>query len=150
MTQIRLNTGVRASSATIRLDPPELGRMRIDVRLVDDALQVRIEASTPQARQMLRARVSELAAALREHHIEVERFEVVGARAAEGAGSDAALGPETEEDRQANSGNTLQDASGGARRENEDAHPEETGGDGLEVEAPKPDAVREPRLDVRI
>ena len=75
---------------------------------------------------------------------------MVAARATEGAGSNASSGPETEEGKQANGGDTLQDASGGARRENEDVQPEETGGDGLEVEAPQPDAVRGPRLDVRI
>ena len=74
---IRLNVGTRSSSATIRLNPPTLGAMRIDVRMVDDSLGVRVEATTQHARELLAGRVSELTAALKEHNIDVQRFEIV-------------------------------------------------------------------------
>ncbi len=74
---LRLSRGGKQSSATIRLDPPTLGRMKVDLRMVNDSLQVRVEAASPEARELLTARAAELTAALREHDIIVERFEVV-------------------------------------------------------------------------
>jgi flagellar hook-length control protein FliK len=77
---IRLNVGAKSSSATIRLNPPELGRMRIDLRMAEQSLQVKVEVATPRARELITARANELVTALREHGIQVERFEVAGAQ----------------------------------------------------------------------
>ncbi len=74
---IRLNIGPRMSSATIRLNPPELGTMRIDVRMEDGVLRVRVEAASPEARDLLASRAAELTTALKEHNIDVGRFEIV-------------------------------------------------------------------------
>ena len=75
---IRLNVGAKSSSATIRLNPPELGRMKINVRLVGHSLCVKVDTSTAHARELITARAHELVAALREQGIGVERFEVAG------------------------------------------------------------------------
>jgi flagellar hook-length control protein FliK len=75
--QVRLNRGTGRASATLRLDPPRLGRMRIDVRMVNERLAVRVEASTPAARDLLQGRAEELVSALRDQRIDVQRFEVV-------------------------------------------------------------------------
>ncbi len=77
INQVRLNRGTRTSSATIRLDPPNMGKLKVDVRMVNDVLSVRIETAKPEARQVLQERADELLAALKEHRIEVDKFEVV-------------------------------------------------------------------------
>ena len=77
INQVRLNRGTKTSSATIRLDPPEMGKLKVDVRMVEDVLSVRIETAKPEARQVLQERAGELLAALKEHRIEVDKFEVV-------------------------------------------------------------------------
>jgi flagellar hook-length control protein FliK len=74
---IRMNRGTKSSSATIRLNPPELGKMKIHAQMSDDVLRVRIEAASSSARHLLTERSSELLAALRERGIDVHRFEVI-------------------------------------------------------------------------
>lgn len=74
---IRLNRGTKSSSATIRLNPPELGKMKIHAQMSDSVLRVRVEASSSEARHLLNERSSELLNALRERGIDVDRFEVV-------------------------------------------------------------------------
>jgi flagellar hook-length control protein FliK len=83
---VRLNVGNRNSSATLRLDPPELGRMKVDVRMSDDALRLRIEVGNSQARELLSERVEQLAAALRAHDIRMERVEIVTVNQPDGEG----------------------------------------------------------------
>ncbi len=74
---IRMNRGTKSSSATIRLNPPELGKMKIHAQMSDDVLRVRVEATSSMARNLLTERSGELLAALHERGIEVDRFEVV-------------------------------------------------------------------------
>lgn len=74
---IRLNRGTKSSSATIRLNPPELGKMKIHAQMSDDVLRVRVEASSNEARHLLSERSNELLEALRDRGINVDRFEVV-------------------------------------------------------------------------
>jgi flagellar hook-length control protein FliK len=74
--RLRLQGHRGESSTTIRLNPPELGRMRVDLRMTDDALRVRLHVSSEEARALVAGRFEDLAAALREHDIRVDRFEV--------------------------------------------------------------------------
>jgi len=76
----------RESSATLRLDPPELGRMKVDLRMVDDTLAVRVEVTSSRARELLNGRLEQLSAALREHDVRMERFEVVAVEESERGG----------------------------------------------------------------
>jgi flagellar hook-length control protein FliK len=73
---VRANVGLRNSSMTMRLEPPELGQMRIDARLRNDVLSLRIEASSDAAREMLQSRFDDLRQALERHGISVDRFEI--------------------------------------------------------------------------
>jgi flagellar hook-length control protein FliK len=73
---IRLQMGGRRSTARLRLEPPELGRVRIDVRVDGDAVRVDVQAETEAARHRLVDRAEMLKAGLAEHGIRVERFEV--------------------------------------------------------------------------
>ena len=46
---IRLQGGPYASSARIELDPPELGRMRIDVRVAGDEVRIGVRTESSAA-----------------------------------------------------------------------------------------------------
>ncbi len=72
----RTNIGERDSQVTLQLHPPELGRLRIEVRLQDDLLTLRIEADNGAVRDMLTSRSGELRRALELHGIAIDRFDV--------------------------------------------------------------------------
>lgn len=74
---LKLQAGTKSSSAVIRLDPPELGRVRIDLRMEEDLLSIRVEAATQKGRELLQSRIRELVESLAEHNIRVGRLEVV-------------------------------------------------------------------------
>lgn len=76
MRNVRLNVGQKQSSATIQMNPPQLGRLRIDVRMIDQRLSVQVETQTPESRALMTERAGELIDALRAGGIEVEQFEI--------------------------------------------------------------------------
>jgi flagellar hook-length control protein FliK len=76
---IRANIGQRESTARLQLNPPELGRVRIDVRLVQQRLQLEIRTQTEDARETLGGRLDGLRQALAQHGITVERIELASA-----------------------------------------------------------------------
>jgi|GEM_PF-6227967 len=84
---MRLRMGEKRSTAQLRLNPPELGRIRVDVRLVGRRLVVGVQAESESARELLSRRVESLKESLKEHGIQVDRFEVMMNQG--GAGSDA-------------------------------------------------------------
>lgn len=77
VSSMRLRLGARNSSVRLRLEPPELGRIRVDVRMAGTVIRINVQTETEAARQMLSDRVGRLRASLQQHGIHVERFEVV-------------------------------------------------------------------------
>jgi flagellar hook-length control protein FliK len=73
---IRLNIGPRLTSARLHLEPPQLGRVEVDVRMNGTALQIGVRTETLDARHLLVQRVAALEAALENCGINVERFEI--------------------------------------------------------------------------
>lgn len=73
---VRSNLGARNSSMTLQLDPPELGHLRVDVRMHEQNLLLRFQAETQAARGMLETRLGELRQALEQHGIQLDRVEV--------------------------------------------------------------------------
>ncbi|MBI1825601.1 MAG: flagellar hook-length control protein FliK [Planctomycetes bacterium] len=73
---LRLRVGSKVSTAVMQLHPPQLGRMRIDVRAVGDQIRVAVETETQAARDRMHERASELRAALAQHGIDVWQFDV--------------------------------------------------------------------------
>jgi flagellar hook-length control protein FliK len=73
---MRLKAGERRSNAKMWLDPPELGRMTVNVRMEGDALTVDVRTENTEARDLLYERVAKLRSALLEHGIDINRFEV--------------------------------------------------------------------------
>lgn len=63
---IRLHQGSHRSQASIELDPPELGRVRVEAQLTGQRLELQIHTETPEARQVLSERIAELRDALQQ------------------------------------------------------------------------------------
>lgn len=82
---IRLNAGHRHSSARLQLEPKELGRLDVEVRMVGDDAEITVRTETPAARLLVRERGAELTTALERHGIHVERFEVTSGPPGDGA-----------------------------------------------------------------
>jgi len=76
---IRANIGQRESTARLQLNPPELGRVRIDVRLVHQRMELQIRTQTAEARETLGGRLDGLRQALAQHGITVDRIELATA-----------------------------------------------------------------------
>lgn len=60
----------------LRLSPPELGALRLDVTVRDGALSAHLQAETPAARAMLLDNLPALRDRLAEQQIRIERFDV--------------------------------------------------------------------------
>ena len=74
---IRLNTGARLSSAQLQLEPPQLGRLFVNVRVDGDQVRINVRTETEAVRDLVAHRVDQLTVALQQHGISIERFEVV-------------------------------------------------------------------------
>ena len=73
---VRSNLGDRHASMVLRLDPPELGQLRVDVRMHDQVLLLRFQAETQAGHDALQTRLTDLRAALEQHGIHLDRVEV--------------------------------------------------------------------------
>ena len=73
---VRTQVGPRVSTARLQLTPPELGRVRIDVRVVQERMELSIRAQTPEARDVLTSRLAELRTALADHGLTLDRCDV--------------------------------------------------------------------------
>jgi flagellar hook-length control protein FliK len=95
----------------LRLSPPELGSLRLEVKVQGGILSARIEAETPQARNLLLENVATLRERLAEQNIRVDQFDVdLLGRSPHGSSDGAAGEPSSERDQGA-------DAAGGDSRE---------------------------------
>ncbi|GEM_PF-5178445 len=66
----------RGGHVRLRLHPPELGSLRVDLRVVDNVMSARMEAESATARELLAEHLPVLRQRLAEHGIRVERFEL--------------------------------------------------------------------------
>lgn len=95
----------RGSPLRLRLSPPELGSVRLELQVRDGKLQARVEAETPAAQAVLLDNVGSLRERLHEHQLELERFEVElrdpssGGRSTESDGRDARGAAEPRDER---------------------------------------------------
>lgn len=64
------------STISLRLDPPSLGTVKVDVTLKEGVLHARLVAETPQVSMMLRERAHDLQATLRRLGLDVEHVSV--------------------------------------------------------------------------
>ena len=73
---LRLRTGLRNSSARLHLQPPELGRIQVDVRMTGNELRIAVQTETTEARNLLAQRAASLTTALEQWGLNVERLEI--------------------------------------------------------------------------
>lgn len=73
---LRAHVGSRQSQLQIQLDPPALGRVRIDIRIQNDVLRLNVETETEAGRDLLSSRMLQLRDALQQHGISMERASV--------------------------------------------------------------------------
>ena len=64
------------SNMLLRLDPPELGTLRLDVRMQHDMLTLRIEAHSQAGHDALQGRLAELRTALEQQGIQVAAIDI--------------------------------------------------------------------------
>lgn len=73
---VRATAGGRHSSIVLRLEPPELGQMRIDVRMSGQELALRLQADTLAGHDALKGRLHELRNSLEQHGFKLNQIEV--------------------------------------------------------------------------
>jgi len=73
---VRSNLGGRHATMVLRLDPPELGQLRVDIRMHDQMLLLRFQAETQAGHDALQMRLTDLRIALQQHGIQLDRVEV--------------------------------------------------------------------------
>lgn len=92
---VRAHIDARQWHVQIQLDPPELGRVQLDVAMKHDALQVRMQVASEQVRRLVEARLPELVQALGDRDMQVAPPTVV-VRSASAEGHGAAGDPQRE------------------------------------------------------
>jgi flagellar hook-length control protein FliK len=80
----------RGGELKIRLSPPELGSMKLEVRLHEGVMSARIETETREAQRVLNENLLVLRERLAEQNIKVERFDVDVFNPGAGGGGNAA------------------------------------------------------------
>ncbi|MBN2212151.1 MAG: flagellar hook-length control protein FliK [Sedimentisphaerales bacterium] len=65
-----------SSRIQLRLDPPELGMLRVEIRSGRDGLQLQMQATTVKAQELLRQHSSELKAALEQQGLPASRIDI--------------------------------------------------------------------------
>lgn len=74
---IRFGSGAgESSSARFRLDPPELGRLLVDVRMEDGKLRVHLKAESEEALSRISQRMGDLRSALQLHGVSIDQVEM--------------------------------------------------------------------------
>jgi hypothetical protein len=66
----------RQSSARVMLDPPELGRIHVRVKMLGDRVEVGVETETEAAKELLSGRADRLKSALEQQGMIVDRFDI--------------------------------------------------------------------------
>ncbi len=73
---LRLQVGERVSSARLRLHPPQLGEIHVDVRIKADQIEIEVKTQTQAAREIVEQRAHDLKTALQQAGLSVRRFDV--------------------------------------------------------------------------
>lgn len=116
----------RGGAITMRLEPPALGQLRIELQIQQGAVVADFTAATPEARVLLEANLGMLRERLESQGLSVERISVHGGRGTESAspvaapaGGDArqeGAGARSDSGDRGDRSGTRQDAAGGESR----------------------------------
>jgi len=80
---LRLRVGSHESTARLRLDPPELGWIRIQARVGSGRIELLVQTQRSGTAELIKARADRLQASLEQHGLSIERFEVTAVAASE-------------------------------------------------------------------
>ena len=138
---IRLSAGARHSSARMRLHPPELGCLRVDLRIVGERIEIDVRTETASARDLIHERAAQLTAALERHGIYVDRFDVT----TDWPGGEQAAAEQEDHDSEVSGHYGRDDPATGRHAPSEDSGTSTA----PDVE-PQWEAVGETRLDIRV
>jgi flagellar hook-length control protein FliK len=61
---------------TMHLDPPDLGRLRLDVQMADQIMTLRVDADSQQVANLIESKLSHLRDSLAQHGIRIDRSEI--------------------------------------------------------------------------
>jgi flagellar hook-length control protein FliK len=147
--KMRLRMSENRSTAQLRLNPPELGRIRVDVRLVGDRLVVGVQAESEAARELLSQRADSLKATLKEHGIQIDRFEVVS-NTNDGSPNPTAVGGDTGGAKQSSRESMQSSSSPASRVTRGGANEEYDGVEAAGTATSVPTVAVDTRLDIRI
>lgn len=75
MRAIRAQSG-RQTTARVMLDPPDLGRVHVRVKVAGDRVDIGVETENESARELIAQRALRLKSALEEQGLRVDRFEI--------------------------------------------------------------------------
>lgn len=84
---IHFRLGEKRSVATLRMDPPELGKIKLHMDLRDEQLSLRIEAESAAARRLLAEQLDALRHGLEASGLRLDRCEIRVPQAAPGDGN---------------------------------------------------------------
>jgi flagellar hook-length control protein FliK len=70
---------------TMHLDPPDLGKLRLDVQMIDQMMTLRVDADSRQVASLIESKLSNLRDSLALHGIRVDRTEITVRPGAEGS-----------------------------------------------------------------
>jgi len=65
------------SEFSLRLEPPELGHIKVELAMKDGQMEVRFRVADPQVRECIRNDLTDLARSLRDAQVDVGRFDVL-------------------------------------------------------------------------
>ena len=148
---IRLSNDGRTSSVRLQLNPPELGRMDVDVQVVGERVRIDVKTQSDAARLLVQERASELITSLQEQGITVERIEVGTEFSSEGLDNPGEQ--DTPDGAVAHGSNRFSRNSHSNSSASEDASSRPVEPDGEPVEPAlrsEPAVVAESRLDIRV
>ena len=76
MEQAFQDANSQGGSVRLRLSPPDLGSLKIDIKVAKGEMTARVEADSPSARNLILDNLPALRDRLAQHDIKVQRFDV--------------------------------------------------------------------------
>jgi flagellar hook-length control protein FliK len=144
---IHAQLGRDRSTATLRLDPPELGRIVLRMELNREQLALRIDTETDAARRLLTEQVNALRRGLEASGIQLERFDVRAPEPPAHAAEQQALQRDDLPAGHDNQASAEQDRSAGGHSSGAtEAHPADDGD--TPTSATQPEPVTESRVNI--
>lgn len=71
------SSGEGRHQVTLRLEPPELGQLRVQIRMQQQAMTMQVDADSPAVARLIESRLADLRDALAMHGIRMDRTDVV-------------------------------------------------------------------------